>query len=220
MPIPPVVATDVESEFPASRVRQTPKSIATHQRIIEAAIRCFLEIGYHRTTTSEIAKQARVTRGAVQYYFPTTPEVLRATVDHITQRFTAEYLAATANVAHEGGEGLDQGIEALWHAAHSPFWTAWKELEAAARTDTELASIMGPAKATFAARWEQTAKDVYGSFLEADPVKFEMGRHLAWQFLQALAGSSFAPLEEDAVVKARLLTEFKRLIRQYWGMVG
>ncbi|MGQ3047458.1 MAG: TetR/AcrR family transcriptional regulator [Niveispirillum sp.] len=214
------VAKNLDSEAAGSRVRQTPKSIATHQRIIEAAIRCFLDIGYHRTTTSEIAKQARVTRGAVQYYFPTTPEVLRATVDHIIQHFTAEYLAATANVAHEGREGLDQGIDALWHAAHSPLWTAWKELEAAARTDAELASIMGPAKAAFAARWEQTAKDLYGSFLVADPVKFEMGRHLAWQFLQALASSRFAPSAEDNDVKVRLLTEFKVLMRQYWGLTG
>lgn len=214
------VAKSLDSEAAGSRVRQTPKSIATHQRIIEAAIRCFLDIGYHRTTTSEIAKQARVTRGAVQYYFPTTPEVLRATVDHIIQHFTAEYLAATANAAHEGREGLDQGIDALWYAAHSPLWTAWKELEAAARTDAELASIMGPAKAAFAARWEQSAKDLYGSFLVADPVKFEMGRHLAWQFLQALASSRFAPSAEDNDVKVRLLMEFKVLMRQYWGLTG
>lgn len=219
MSIPPAVAKEMESEFPASRVRQTPKSIATHHRIIEAAIRCFLEIGYHRTTTSEIAKQAGVTRGAVQYYFPTTPEVLRATVDHIIQGFTAEYQTATTHVAHEGGEGLDQGIDALWHAAHSPFLTAWKELEAAARTDQELAAILNPAKAAFAARWEQTAKDLYGSFLQADPVKFEMGRHLTWQFLQALAGNHFAPAAEEQRLKTRLLTEFKRLIRQYWGIV-
>lgn len=220
MSINQAVAKGLENENGPSRVRQTPKSIATHQRIIEATIRCFLEIGYHRTTTSEIAKQARVTRGAVQYYFPTTPEVLRASVDHILQRFTSDYVSATVNVAHEGGEGLDQGIDALWHAAHSPLWIVWKELEAAARTDQELAAIMGPAKDAFAARWEQTAKDVYGTFLETDPVKFEMGRHLAWQFLQALAGSRFGAAEEDQTVKARLLAEFKRLIRQYWNMAA
>lgn len=201
-----------------SRVRQTPKSIATHQRIIEATIRCFLEIGYHRTTTSEIAKQARVTRGAVQYYFPTTPEVLRATVDHIIQHFLNDLLSLTASSIHEGGEGLDQGIDALWNAAHSPLWTVWKELEAAARTDPELCAIMTPAKARFAARWEQMTRDHYGSFLAADPVKFEMGRHLTWQFLQAMAGNRFG--EEDGALKARILAEFKRLIRHYWGIAG
>ena len=84
----------------------------------------------------------------------------------------------------------------------------------------ELAAIMGPAKAAFAARWEQTAKDLYGSFLVADPVKFEMGRHLAWQFLQGLASSRFNQADEDNKVKTRLLSEFKHLMRQYWGLEG
>lgn len=203
-----------------SRVRQTPKSIATHQRIIDAAIRCFLEIGYHRTTTSEIAKQARVTRGAVQYYFPTTPEVLRATVDHIIQRFMADFITATAADPHEGGEGLDRGIEALWHSAHSPLWTAWKELDAAARTDAELNAIMGPASIAFDKAWEQTIKEVYAAFLAFDPIKFEMGRHLCWEFLQSLASARYGAPEEDAAAKQRLLAEFKRLIRQYWGMTS
>lgn len=206
------------SETSNSRIRQTPKSIATHQRIIDATVRCFLELGYHRTTTSEIAKQAKVTRGAVQYYFPTTPEVLRATVDHIIQRFLEDFVQSASIVPHDGAAGLDGGIDALWKAAHHPLWTVWKELDAAARTDVELASILTPAKQDFARRWEETATEIYGTFLAADPVKFEMGRHLTWQFLQAIAGTRFGDADKDREVKTRLLAEFKHLIRQYWGM--
>jgi AcrR family transcriptional regulator len=202
----------------ATRVRQTPKSIATHQRIIEAAIRCFLDLGYHRTTTSEIAKQAGVTRGAVQYYFPTTPAVLRATVDHITQQFMADFQAIAEARPHEGGEGLTQGLDAIWQAAHHPLWTAWKELESAARTDAELAGVMGPAKAEFYRRWEELSVSLYGSFLQINPVKFEMGHHLTWQFLQTLAGFSRGDAASDAALKERLLAEFKNLVRGYWDM--
>ncbi|SNS58016.1 MULTISPECIES: TetR/AcrR family transcriptional regulator [unclassified Azospirillum] len=202
----------------ASRVRQTPKSIATHHKIIDAAIRCFLDLGYHRTTTSEIAKLAGVTRGAVQYYFPTTPAVLRATVDHITQQFMEYFHALAAARPQEGGEGLDQGLDALWQAGHHPLWTAWKELEAAARTDAELAGVMGPAKAEFYRRWEALSVELYGSYQQKDPVKFEMGHHLTWQFLQALAGLSRGDEAADIALKQRLLAEFKNLIRGYWDM--
>lgn len=214
------MASVVGSKVSGSRVRSTPKSIATRQRIIEAAIRCFLDIGYQRTTTSEIAKQAKVTRGAVQYYFPTTPEVLLATVDHITQRFNAEFQELAGGKPLGGATAIDEGVDALWEVAHRPLWTAWKELDAAARTDAELRAIMEPAKAEFLRRWHETAIALYGSFLAADPVKFEMGHHLTWQFLQALAGITNGDAAEDKAFKARILAEFKRLLRHYWGLEG
>lgn len=209
---------DASRDKVESRVRQTPKSIATHARILEAAIRCFQEIGYHRTTTSEIAKQARVTRGAVQYYFPTTPSVLHGTVDHITHRVITEFETIARKQPTQGGEALEQGIDALWNAAHHPLLVVWKELDAAARTDPELRPIMEAAKQEFARRWEEAAKSIYGSFLEADPVKFEMGHHLTWQFLQALAVLPAADPAQAPALKQRLLAEFKRLIQNYWGM--
>jgi len=44
------------------------RSAATRQEIINATIECFVQIGYVRTTTTEIAKLAGYTRGAVQHY--------------------------------------------------------------------------------------------------------------------------------------------------------
>ena len=40
-----------------NKKHQTPKSIATKKSILDATIQCFVEIGYHRTTTTEIAKR-------------------------------------------------------------------------------------------------------------------------------------------------------------------
>ena len=65
--------------------RPTPKSVETRKSVIDATISCFIEIGYFRTTTTEIAKRANLTRGAVQYYFPTTADVLRASIDHLIE---------------------------------------------------------------------------------------------------------------------------------------
>ena len=50
----------------------TPKSQQTYEHVLEAAVDCLRELGYHRTNMSNIAERAGVTRSRVQYYFDST----------------------------------------------------------------------------------------------------------------------------------------------------
>jgi AcrR family transcriptional regulator len=189
------------------------RSLATRQDIIDATISCFIEIGYFRTTTTEIAKKASVTRGAVQHYFPTTNHVLQASIDHLQDTWLQAYLDAIENTP-PGRDSIDFAVDNLWTFVNDQLYVAWQELVAASRTDKELRDIIEPA----AARYEQARRDVvrtsYPEFREADQQKFSRNREMM-QFL--LEGMSFSILTYDAEARVRsTLDGLKEVLHQSW----
>ncbi|MDX1581265.1 MAG: TetR/AcrR family transcriptional regulator, partial [Alphaproteobacteria bacterium] len=129
---------------PRSRKHKTKKSIATRNSILEATLQCFIEIGYFRTTTTEIAKRADVTRGAVQYYFPTTDEVLKASVEYLLDQWLATYYEELRNMP-ETSNKFEHGIDTYWKFVRHPLFVAWRELVSASRTEPSLEAIIQPA---------------------------------------------------------------------------
>src|SRR3954470_23138407 len=69
---------------PRGRAAQdTPKSRRTRTRILDAAMRMTVALGYHEATNARIAEAAGITRGAMLYHFPTREDLVGATVAHI-----------------------------------------------------------------------------------------------------------------------------------------
>src|SRR5512145_425950 len=62
---------------------QAQKSASTRLQIVEAALRCFVELGYARTTTTVIAEKAGLSRGAMLHHFPSKLDIVRAAVEHL-----------------------------------------------------------------------------------------------------------------------------------------
>ncbi|MGH8180914.1 MAG: CerR family C-terminal domain-containing protein [Steroidobacteraceae bacterium] len=56
----------------------------TRQRLLEAAIELFAELGYERASTRAIARRARVSLPALQYYFGGKEGLYRACAEHTT----------------------------------------------------------------------------------------------------------------------------------------
>jgi AcrR family transcriptional regulator len=56
----------------------TPKSEATRQRILSAALRVFRERGFDAATMREIAAEAGVAVGAAYYYFDSKDAIVMA----------------------------------------------------------------------------------------------------------------------------------------------
>ena len=50
------------------------------QEIIDAARKCFLHSGFHRTTTDDICKQASITPGGLYHYFAGKDEIIAAVI--------------------------------------------------------------------------------------------------------------------------------------------
>lgn len=120
------------------------RSAATRERLLDAAYRCLLELGYARTTTVEICRRADTPRGTLLHHFPSRDDVVLAAVGHVLDRRLSELEAAFARMARgrasgsPGGVPLEDAIDQLWTVVSGPTMHAWLELLVAARTDREL----------------------------------------------------------------------------------
>ncbi|MFD6452934.1 TetR/AcrR family transcriptional regulator [Nocardia sp. NPDC060220] len=68
---------------PGRKPRQNENGIATHQRIVEAALDVLATRGWRNASVAEVAERAGVTRGAVQHHFKDRDGLFTASVRHI-----------------------------------------------------------------------------------------------------------------------------------------
>src|SRR5690606_7595029 len=64
---------------------QQDRSAETHDKLIRAAIAVLGKRGYANFTTSAVAAQAKVSRGALQYHFQARDDILVAARDHVAR---------------------------------------------------------------------------------------------------------------------------------------
>ena len=63
----------------------------TRDRILEAAINCFVELGYTNVTTAKVASSAGVSRGAMLHHFPSKTELIQAAVEYLHDKLLEDY---------------------------------------------------------------------------------------------------------------------------------
>src|SRR5690349_3637408 len=63
------------------------KSEALRRRILDATLECYVKYGWSGTNMSTISRHLGMTRGMVQYYFPTLDDVLHASVQHLNNEW-------------------------------------------------------------------------------------------------------------------------------------
>jgi AcrR family transcriptional regulator len=118
------------------RRSQAERRAATRTALIEAAISCIHEHGYHETTTAMVAKIAGVTRGAVTHYFPTRTDLMEAIVKDVYTRDIDRYLELFAEA---GSEAFFELPEMGWQVVGTPSGIAVTEILLATRSDPDLA---------------------------------------------------------------------------------
>src|SRR5437588_5411102 len=130
----PMVAT-------APRRTQAERRATTRARLLEATVDCLAELGYARTTTTEVAARAGLSRGAQLHHFGTKADLVTAAVEHLHAELIKAFRAALSSVP-PGLDAVEASIDVLWGLYASPFTLAWMELTLAARTDDELRGRM------------------------------------------------------------------------------
>jgi TetR/AcrR family transcriptional regulator, regulator of cefoperazone and chloramphenicol sensitivity len=89
-------ARDVEAPEPS-------RDSISRQRIIEAAIRCILDVGFYRASSNAIAESAGATWGVIQYHFGTREALMLAVLEEGARRLNETLLTAeiTGNTVTE-----------------------------------------------------------------------------------------------------------------------
>ena len=109
-----------------------PQEVEERRReIIEAARRCFLQNGFHQTTTDEICREAAITPGGLYHYFGSKEEIISAVIEDAAHT-TVQNLRSTA----EASGDVRTAVQAL--ATQFFEWIRDPELDSVTRLDMEI----------------------------------------------------------------------------------
>ncbi|MDX1580561.1 MAG: TetR/AcrR family transcriptional regulator [Alphaproteobacteria bacterium] len=189
---------------------QAQKSAATRRQILEATISCFVELGYAQTTTTKIAERAGLSRGAMLHHFPSKKSVVKSAIEYLHAKRLRAFRKAVANIP-EGKDRLKQGMAAYWAHVTHPMFFAFLELKVAARTDTELASILRPEMKDFSEQWHATARELFPEW-HSDPEALDMALDMIQNVMDGLV-INLMNGEPDAHVD-RMLAHLEDCLRQ------
>lgn len=154
-------------ERPASA--QAERSAATRSKLIRATIATLKSLGYTATTTIEVVRRAKVSRGAMLHHFSTRAELLLATAEHILHEQELDRRDVLRTV--ERGEGRFFSItDAMWATMQQPEAVALTEIMLGARSDPEIHAPFSRLMRDFNRRLLEGPKEV------ADDLGYRDGR--------------------------------------------
>ena len=184
---------------------QAERSAETQVALLEATVASLVELGYARTSTTEIVRRAGVSRGAQVHHYPTKGDLVVAAVEHVFERQEQAFVDAFAALL-PAEQTLPHAIDLLWSIFDGPAYPAALELVVASRTDDHLAVVVQ----AVVTRFEQTVTDLFARlFPELDGVPgAERLVGFAFAVLQGAAISGYAGFGRpgDAVSVLRALS--------------
>ncbi|MBB4684524.1 TetR/AcrR family transcriptional regulator [Amycolatopsis jiangsuensis] len=128
------------------REPQQERSRTTRRRLIEAAMECFGERGWHGVTVALIAERAGVSRGAAQHHFPTREALVAAAVDLLGEAQLDELRTRAAGLP-AGSPRIERVVEMVLNLYTGPMFRAALQLWAVASTDEQLRAVLVPLEA-------------------------------------------------------------------------
>lgn len=181
----------------AAKVRRTQeeRSATTRGRLLDATIECLAELGYARTTTTEIAERAGLSRGAQLHHFPTKAELVTTAVEHLFERRNREFRAAFAKLPASANR-VEAAVDLLWSMVSGTTFHAWLELAVAARTDPDLRRKLFDIGKRFTETVQRTFRDLFPPPETPNPF-FELAPCFTFAVLEGLALDRIAGEDES-----------------------
>lgn len=126
-----------------ARRTQAERSASTQRLLLDATVACLVELGYGGTTTSAVAEQAGVSRGAQLHHYGTRQRLMGAAVEHLAA-CRLEWVRGKAARLPEDDSRPRRALDLLAEALSGPLYAATLELCVAARVDGELHEVLVP----------------------------------------------------------------------------
>ncbi len=203
-----------------ARRTQQERREATVGKLLDGTIEALADVGYARTSVSEICSRAGVSHGAVFCHFDSRLDLIAAAAEEIGRRQVAG-VRAEFESAGKGDEAdvLARVVRFLDAAVHSQTNAVWHELLVASRTDEGLRPAIRRATFRVSEQIETAAAELFERD-EYDPLVF---RSAVWGLIALFNGLALThPLDlgestprSDIV---RLAPEISRLVLN--GIVG
>lgn len=122
---------------------QEERSESTKTKLLDATIKCLVELGYSNTTTIRVSQYAGVSRGGQLHHFPTRNHLVAAAIEQFTHQLASEF-AKQLELVDLSADGVGSLIDSLWSVYTTPVFGVWLELLMASRTDPELRLLLDP----------------------------------------------------------------------------
>jgi AcrR family transcriptional regulator len=148
------------------RRTQEERRAETRAKLLDATIRCVLEVGYAGTTTRRVADLAGVSQGAQTHHFPHRVDLVGAAVERLAERRIAELRVIAADLPQSPSERLPALLDLLWADFSSATFTVFVKLWVAAAHDGELYARMVPVERRIAKAIVELAREFGGSLIE------------------------------------------------------
>src|SRR6266704_3882090 len=112
----------------ASPGRRERHKQQTRERLLDAAIECFLEKGYDETTVDQIAARADVARATVFNHFPEKERFLSAYLEHrrVTWSIGEHWYESCFATGSLRGSTQCSAFITRWPYSHASTKTAWR----------------------------------------------------------------------------------------------
>jgi len=129
---------------------------ATRDRIVEAAIELYAEIGISATTMRQIAQRADVAPGTLRNHFPSREELDRAMVERLTAEVPLPDLSL-----FDGARSIGERLERLIRVTGT-FLEQAQQIYRMWLREPMLTGPWAEAGATYGARWDQLMRAALG----------------------------------------------------------
>jgi AcrR family transcriptional regulator len=167
------------------RRTQEQRTAATRARLLEATIDCLVELGWARTTTTEIADRAGVSRGAQLHHFPTKAELVVTALEHLFERRNDEFRTRFAALPADANR-TQAAVDILFEMTQGPTFYAWLELAVAARTDPDLRREVQRLGERSMQLFDRTFRDLFPAPPRATPL-FDLAPKMAFAIMHGMA---------------------------------
>ena len=140
--------------------RRQARSDESRARIVAAVIECVERGGFAAATSQAIAREARLSVGAVQHHFPSKEDILDAVLEESAHRFAACFADASAP-PHELDARVEDFVDRAWRHYGSAFFRAAHEIMLSGRR-SRAGDAVAPAMVASARVAERVWRERFG----------------------------------------------------------